>query len=88
MESEIEQLKQAISALEAQRPVLGDTAVEAALAPLREKLAKLMASRYKAAEMTGERKLVTVLFADISEFTSLAEDKDPEILSDLINRLL
>ena len=33
----------------------------------------------------GERKLVTVLFADIPGFTSLAERMDPERLRDLMN---
>ena len=33
----------------------------------------------------GERKLVTVLFADVTGFTSLAETVDPEPLRDLIN---
>jgi class 3 adenylate cyclase len=32
----------------------------------------------------GERKQVTVLFADIAGFTSLSEDLDPEEVSDLI----
>lgn len=38
---EIDSIKQAITALEAQRPILGDAVVDAALAPLREKLAFL-----------------------------------------------
>ena len=33
----------------------------------------------------GERKLVTVLFADVAGFTTLAETLDPEPLRDLIN---
>src|SRR5687767_11094411 len=38
-----------------------------------------------APERLGERKLVTVMFGDISGFTALAEKMDPELLSDLIN---
>jgi class 3 adenylate cyclase len=57
---EIDSIKQAMIALEAQRPVLGDAVVDTALAPLREKLASLQPR--PAAE---QRKLVTVLFADL-----------------------
>lgn len=35
--------------------------------------------------LTGERKLVTTMFADISGFTALAEVTDPEIVRDLVN---
>jgi class 3 adenylate cyclase/tetratricopeptide (TPR) repeat protein len=36
--------------------------------------------------LEGERKQVTVLFADVVGFTTLAEQLDPEIVHDLINR--
>jgi class 3 adenylate cyclase len=36
--------------------------------------------------LDGERKQVTVLFADVAGFTTLAERLDPEIVHDLINR--
>ena len=36
--------------------------------------------------LEGERKQVTVLFADVVSFTTLAEQLDPEIVHDLINR--
>jgi hypothetical protein len=39
--NEREQLEQAIAALKAQRATLGDAVVNAALAPMREKLAAL-----------------------------------------------
>lgn len=35
--------------------------------------------------MKGERKLVTIMFADISGFTGLAETMDPEAVRDLMN---
>lgn len=76
--TEREQLEQAITALEAQRTLLGDQVVETALTPLREKLAAL-------AEQT--RKQVTVLFADLSGFTSMTEKLDPEIVGDVMNAL-
>ena len=39
--TELEKLTQAIAAIEAQRAILGEAVVEAALGPMREKLAQL-----------------------------------------------
>ncbi len=36
-------------------------------------------------ETQKERRLVTILFADLSGFTALSEDLDPEELSDALN---
>jgi len=36
-------------------------------------------------EKTGERKIITVLFADIAGFTSISETMDPEMIQDLLN---
>ncbi len=69
--NEREQLEQAIQALQAQRAILGDAVVQAALGPMREKLAEL--EKEAAPALKGERKLVTVMFADISGFTRLTE---------------
>jgi len=44
---------------------------------------KILTSR---SALEGERKQVTVLFADIVDFTTLAEQLDPEVVHDLINR--
>ena len=41
LDQQIEKLKQAIAEMEQQRQVLGDAAVDASLAPFREKLAEL-----------------------------------------------
>ena len=80
------QLEQAIAALEAQRAVLGDAVVDAALGSMRQQLAALeLAEREPASALEGERKLVTIMFADISGFTALAETMDPEAVRDLIN---
>ncbi len=81
MSNEREQLKQAISHLEAQRNILGDSIVDTAIAALYEKL------QTARAEATPRRKQVTILFADVSRFTSIAEFMDAEDLSDLINEL-
>lgn len=84
--SEREQLEQAIAHLEAQRATLGDAVVETALGPLRQQLAELEeAPAVPSAVLTGERKLVTILFTDISGFTAMAETMDPEVVRDLMN---
>lgn len=70
---EIETIKQALAALEAQRSTLGDQVVDTALAPLQARLTSLQARR--AAE---QRKLVTILFADLIGFTAMSEHLDPE----------
>jgi serine/threonine protein kinase len=68
-------LAQAIAHLEAQRPILGDTIVEAALAPLREKLQAL-----DKPVVVEERRQVTVLSA---AFPALQQIADPEEASSL-----
>ena len=44
---------------------------------------KILTSR---SALEGERKQVTVLFADMAGFTTLAEQFDPEVVHDIINR--
>ena len=84
--SERGQLEQAIAALETQRAILGDVVVDAALSSMRQQLAELeLAERKPVPALEGERKLVTIMFADISGFTALAETMDPEAVRDLIN---
>ena len=80
MISEAEQVKQTIHALEAQRALLGDAVVDTALAPLRDKLAQL-----EAAQTAEQRKLVTILFADLVGFTAMSEKMDPEEVRDITN---
>jgi class 3 adenylate cyclase/tetratricopeptide (TPR) repeat protein len=79
-----DELSAAIAGLEAQRSLLGDTVVEPALAALRQKLAEIHAP---ASELAAEeeRKIVTILFADVSGFTALSENLDPEEVRNLIN---
>ena len=43
-------------------------------------------SRMRAAHLHGERKLITVLFADVVDSTSLAECMDPEDWTAIMNR--
>ena len=79
--NESQQLENTIAALEAQRPVLGDAVVDTALAPLKEKLASLQQQK-----VSEQRKLVTVLFADLSGFTRLSEQTDPEDMREILNQ--
>ena len=75
----------AIAALEAQRTLLGDAAVNAAVAALQAQLDSVRAKASQTLDLSGERKLVTVMFADISGFTSLSEKMDPEQVRNLMN---
>ena len=79
--TEREHLEAAVAALEAQRAVLGDAVVDASLGAIRQQLAAL------APPAPEQRKQVTVLFADLSGFTALAEQMDPEEVRDLMNAL-
>lgn len=89
--SEREQLIEAIARLDEQRAVLGDAAVDAAISGLRTKLAAMEAigrapakERVKP-ELGGERRIVTVMFADVSGFTALSEKMDPETVREIMN---
>ncbi|MBP6015114.1 MAG: AAA family ATPase [Candidatus Promineofilum sp.] len=82
-EMEITQLRAAMTAIEAQRPLLGDAVVDAAIAPMREKLAALEAQ----ARPVQQRKQATVLFADVSGFTALSEMMDAEEVAGVMNDL-
>jgi predicted ATPase/class 3 adenylate cyclase len=84
--SELEQLEQAIAALEAQRATLGDAVVEAMLAPAREKLVTLRAAS-QTRTLTEHRKLMTILFADVSGFTAISETIDAEEMQDILRQL-
>ncbi len=77
--TEIDELQQAIQALEAQRSVLGNAVVDSAQAALRARLADLE----PAAAPAEQRGQVTILFADIVQFTALAETMDAEDVRDL-----
>ena len=84
--TEREQLERAIAHIEAQRAILSDAVVDAALGSMRQRLAELeQAERETTPTFAGERKLVTVMFADLSGFTALAETIDPEPVRDLMN---
>jgi len=76
LQARIEQLKQTMATLESQRALLGDVVVENALAALRQQIATLETQAL--GTPTEERRIVTILFADIVGSTTLAEKLDPE----------
>jgi class 3 adenylate cyclase/tetratricopeptide (TPR) repeat protein len=83
---EREQIKEAIVSLESQRPLLGNAAVDVILSALNQKLAAFaQPAPPQPEELAGERKLVTVMFADISGFTAFAEIMDAEQVRALMN---
>src|SRR5207248_10573837 len=75
-----QELEAALAALEAQRATLGDAVVNSATAALRQQIAELSSSA-----SIEERKIVTILFADVSGFTALAEKLDAEEVRAMIN---
>ncbi|MEJ2737602.1 MAG: adenylate/guanylate cyclase domain-containing protein [Anaerolineae bacterium] len=66
-----QKLNQSIAALEAQRGVLSDDVIDASIAALQKQLAELEGPEQ-------QRKMVTVLFADIVGSTRMIRDLDPE----------
>ncbi|MBN1954417.1 MAG: AAA family ATPase [Anaerolineae bacterium] len=83
--TERQQLEQAIAAQESLRATLGDAVVDATVAALRQRLSELEHAGAATPALSGERKLVTVMFADISDFTALADQMDPEGVRELLN---
>lgn len=84
--NERELLEKAIASLQNQRLILGDDITDIAISALREKLAGLDTG-LRAGRVPQQRKLVTVLFADVSGFTAMSETMDHEIVNDVINSL-
>jgi len=88
---EAEKLQQAIQALEAQRAILGEDVVNAALGPLRERLAQVQmppsAPKVSTQPASQQRRIVTILFADVSGYTAMSENMDAEDVRDTMNAL-
>src|SRR5205814_5215945 len=80
-DAKIEKLSEAIASLESQRQILGDAVVDPAIEALREQLTQLKTAN----SSSDERKLVTIVFTDVSGFTALSEKLDPEKVRELIN---
>jgi class 3 adenylate cyclase len=75
-----EQLRRAIEAQEQLRGTLPDDVVDATIAALKDQLAAAVTDE-------SRRRQVTVLFADVGGFTELAETRDAELVTDLMNDL-
>jgi len=74
------QLEQAIAALEAQRVILGNAVVNPAIAGLQIQLAE-----FEEDHIPQTLKQVTVLFADITGFTTISERMDAEQICDMMD---
>ena len=81
---QVKKLTAAITGLEAQRATLGDAVVDPALTALRQQLFQLEASSDETAS-ADERKIVTIIFADVSGFTAMSEKLDPEQVRAFMN---
>jgi class 3 adenylate cyclase len=93
LDEQINQLKQAIVEIEAQRSILGDAAVEASLVPFRQKLADLEAQVTHSREEppalpTRQRKLVTLLYMDVVGSTAMTQHLDPEDTLEIMDNSL
>lgn len=80
-------IESAIAALEGQRAVLGDFAVDAALAPLRRELQALRAQPAAAAP-AQQLKQVSVLFVDVVGSTAIGQRLDPEAIQAVMDGAL
>ena len=83
--TELEQLRRAITALEAQRTDLGESIIDMALAPLRQRLSVLERLEGRGAQ---ERKLVSVLFVDVVNSTELSQGLEPEVILEIMDGAL
>jgi class 3 adenylate cyclase len=87
LEEEIAELRTAIARLESEHSAQAGRGTDASLVLLRSQLAQLLSSAAPgpAANLESERKVVTILFADISGFTALSETMDPEGARELLD---
>lgn len=76
-----QQLETAIAALEAKRSLVGDAVTDAALAPMRERLAGIH-------EHEQSLRQVTVLFMDVVGSTALSRQLDPEDIQAIVDGAL
>jgi len=84
---EVDALREAVAALQTQRTALGDTLVDAALAPLLERLAALDAHQPPVVPVRRLRQ-VSVLFLAIVGSTQLIEHREPEDVQSIVDGAL
>ncbi|MFU8771160.1 MAG: ATP-binding protein [Anaerolineales bacterium] len=82
---EITRLQEALTALESQREILGDTVVEPLIQASREQLAELQ-SRLETPQQ--QRKLATILFADVVASTRLGQHLEADEVLEMMDRIL
>lgn len=93
LHEQIAQLEQTMAEMEAQRALLGDDVVDAALIPLRNKLSVLQTQVERPTEERRERpkrqrKLVTLLFMDVAGSTQMTRHLDPEDTLEIMDNAL
>lgn len=85
-DEEHKQIEEAMDALESQRIILGNTIIDTALGSMKKQLEELLHEAKKTDTAPGEiRRLVTVMFADLSGYTALSEGRDPEFIREFLN---
>ncbi len=88
MPSATEQLEAAITALEAQRALLGDAVVDASVNALRARLAALDPAPDATPASAQTLRQVSILFLDVVGSTTLAQRLDPEAVSAVMDDAL
>jgi class 3 adenylate cyclase len=81
----VDSIAASIAALEAQRALLGDAVVDAAIAALQRQLQDRDDTPVPEEQIEAERRTVTVMFADVSGFTALSERLDAEHVRRVMN---
>jgi class 3 adenylate cyclase len=84
--TEREEFEQAMAALDGQRTLLGDAAVDAALDGLQQKLSALDKGQQASPAQAGERRVVAMLFCDVMGSTSMVGRFDPEEWAAIMKR--
>lgn len=84
LQKQIKQLKAALPLIEAQRSQLGERSTDAALLGIRLKLEELEGSGLS---LQGERRQATILYSDLSGYTAMSEQLDPEDVESIMNRI-
>jgi hypothetical protein len=87
LEEQIAELRAVIAKLESEHSAQAESGTDPSLMLLRSQLAQLQesAAHLPAANRESERKLLTIVFADISGFTALADTMDPEGARELVD---
>jgi class 3 adenylate cyclase/tetratricopeptide (TPR) repeat protein len=82
---EVDHIEQGIVAFESQREVLGDAVVDASIAALEKQLAEI---NKQPASPSQQRKLATILYADVVGSTNLSQSLEPDEVLEIMDRAL